>query len=75
MIPGDMHAQTENGKILAGIIERHGLVLGNSLKQCSGVVTIKWITTNGTEESVIDFVIMSDDLKHAIESIPIDEER
>ena len=75
MIPGDMHAQTENGKILAGIIERHGLVLGNSLEQCSGLVTRKRITINGTEESVIDFVIMSDDLKHAVESIVIDEER
>ena len=24
-IPGDMHHQTENGKLLAGIIDRHGL--------------------------------------------------
>ena len=27
IIPGDIHQQSENGKILAGIIERHGLVV------------------------------------------------
>ena len=29
-IPGDMHCQTENGKLLAGIIDRLGLVIGKS---------------------------------------------
>ena len=75
IIPGDIHCQSENGKILAGIIERHGLVLGNSLDQCEGVITRKRVTKNGTEESVIDFVIMSSDLKREVESIRIDEER
>ena len=28
IIPGDKHCQSENGKLLAGIIARHGLVLG-----------------------------------------------
>ena len=75
MIPGDLHNQTENGKILAGIILRHNLVIGNSLDQCKGLVTRKRVTKIGTEESTIDFVILSFDLKHAIESIEIDEER
>ena len=75
MIPGDMHCQSENGKILAGIIERNGLVLGNSLDQCEGVVTRKRITKNNIEESAIDFVLISFDLKSAVESIKIDEER
>ena len=36
LIPGDTHAQSMNGKVLASIIDRHGLILGNSMKQCKG---------------------------------------
>ena len=49
LIPGDMHSQSMNGKILAAIIARHGLVLGNSMKQCVGLVTRKRITKTTTE--------------------------
>ena len=31
LIPGDMHSQSLNGKILAAIIARHGLVIGNGM--------------------------------------------
>ena len=41
LIPGDMHAQSENGKVLAAIIERHGLTIGNSSDKCKGLVTRK----------------------------------
>ena len=41
LIPGDMHSQSMNGKVLAAIIARHGLVVGNSMKQCVGLVTRK----------------------------------
>jgi hypothetical protein len=41
-IPNDPHSQSQNDKILAGIIERHGLVVGNSLEnKCYGVITRK----------------------------------
>ena len=75
LIPGDMHAQTMNGKVLAGIISRHSLVIGNSMKQCSGLVTRKRITKTTIEESIIDFVIISEDLSHDLESIIIDDQR
>ena len=58
VIPGDMHSQTENGKILAGIIERHGLIIGNSNTKCRGLVTRKRVTKHGTKEGIIDFVIL-----------------
>ena len=70
-----MHSQSDNGKILAAIIARHGLVIGNSMKQCQGLITRKRVTKNATEESIIDFVIFSDDLKNEVESIVIDDER
>ena len=69
------YAQTMNGKVLAGIISRHSLVIGNSMKQCSGLVTRKRITKTTIEESIIDFVIMSEDLSHDVESIIIDDQR
>ena len=74
-IPSDKHNQTENGKLLAGIIERHNLIIGNSLENCKGVITRKRTTKNTIEESIIDFVIISEDLKDEVESIEIDEDR
>ena len=75
LIPGDIHKQSDNGKILADIIGRHSLIIGNSMKQCKGLITRKRITKNGTEESIIDFILFSDDLKNDIEAIVIDDER
>ena len=75
IIPGDVHQQSENGKILAAIIERHGLVLGNSLKQCKGLITRRRVTKDKTEESIIDFVIFSEDLVDSIDTIVVDDKR
>ena len=36
LIPGDKHQQTDNGRILAGIIERNKLLIGNSLHNVNG---------------------------------------
>ena len=75
LIPGDMHSQTENGKLLADIIDRHGLVLGNSMDVCKGLVTRKRTTKTAIEESIIDFVIFSEDIEKEVKSILIDDER
>ena len=75
MIPGDKHHQSDNGRILAGIIERHGLIVGNSLKQCEGLITRKRVTKEGVEESTIDFVIFSADMIDYVETVIVDEKR
>ena len=75
LIPGDIHSQSENGKLLAGIIARHGLVLGNSMDVCKGLITRKRTTKTAIEESIIDFVILSEDLKKDVDSIIIDDNR
>jgi hypothetical protein len=62
IIPGDKHKQSENGRVLAGIVERHGLLVGNSLEECKGLITRKRVTRNCVEESTIDFVLLSEDL-------------
>ena len=75
LIPGDKHPQSENGRILAAIIERHGLVVGNAIPQCEGLITRKRVTKDSIEESTIDFVLVSADLVDEIESILVDEKR
>ena len=40
VINGDKHKMTSNGQLLYGIIQRNGLVVGNSLESCEGVITI-----------------------------------
>ena len=45
------------------------------MRQCSGLVTRKRITKTTVEESIIDFVIMSEDLSQDLESIVIDDQR
>ena len=43
--------------------------------KCSGLITRKRTTLENTEESIIDFVIISNDLVESVESVEIDEER
>ena len=74
-IPGDKHPQSENGRILSEIIRTHGLIVGNSLQQCQGLITRRRVTKNNIEESIIDFIIFSEDFRHQIEQIIIDDKR
>ena len=74
IITGDPHPQSVNGKLLAGIIERNNLVVANGLSEnCVGLITRRRETSMSTEESIIDHVIMSDDLVEQFESLVIDE--
>ena len=76
IIKGDPHPQSQNGKTLANIISRHTLDVLNGVDNiCNGVITRQRITKDGTERSVIDFVIISNDLLSDCESLLIDEER
>ena len=74
-IPGDPHEMTPNGKILSEIIERQQLIVVNGSTKCKGVITRKRRAKNKVEESVIDIVIVSNDLEEERESLEIDEER
>ena len=75
-IVNDPHNQTQNGRILAGILERNNLVVVNGMKnKCNGLITRTRVTTEGREASVIDFVIISDDLVESVNSMLIDEDR
>jgi hypothetical protein len=74
-IPNDPHEISPNGELLAAIIERHNLTLGNGSPKCRGTVTRKRTTRNRTETSAIDVVMWSSDLNKHIVSVHIDEDR
>ena len=74
-IPKDKHKICENGKLLENIIIKHGLVVGNSHVKCQGVITRRRVTTHRTEESTIDYIIMSAELATNVTSILIVEDQ
>ena len=75
-IENDPHEQSRNGKLLADIIERHALIVVNGVKEkCVGLITRERHTVDGTEKSVINFVITSSTLIKHIEKMHIDDRR
>ena len=76
IIKGDPHKQSENRKILARIIRRNALIVMNSLeKKCKGKITRRRITNKVKEESIIDFVIVCDEMDDMISNVVIDEDK
>ena len=75
-IPNDTHKQSPNGKLFAGIINRHALIVINGLKGKShGVITRKRTTIDGEEKSTIDIVVVSSDLIEEVQSVTTDESK
>ena len=75
-ISKDPNKITENRKILSGILERNALSVVNGMAdKCIGSITRERHTVNGVERSIIDFVIVSQDLVPEVASIMIDDER
>ena len=75
-ILGDPKPMSPNGEILAGIMERHALIVANGVKDKSkGVITRTRNTKKGTQESAIDVVLISSDMLKHLVSIHVDEAR
>ena len=75
-ISADPHSQSPNGRVLADIIVRHGLIVANGLDdKCKGYITRKRETKDSMEKSIIDHVIISEDLVEKLEYLLVDEER
>ena len=74
-IPSDPHQISPNGQLLAGIIDRHALFVANGSDRSKGIVTRRRITKHRKEESVIDIVLFSQDMKPHFVSLNVDEEK
>ena len=76
IIEGDTHSQSENGKILSGIIQRNALsVINSSKEKCKGKFTRVRSTKQKQEQSIIDFVIGCEMMSDMITELVIDEEK
>ena len=75
-VKGDPHDMSVNGKILSHIIETHALIVANGVEgKSSGVVTRKRLTESRLEESVIDYVLISDSLLPSLVSCHVNSQR
>ena len=74
-IPNSKHDISPNGRLLAGIVDRHALVVVNGSTKCTGTITRKRITVDSVEESAIDVVMVSTDLNENVVKLVVDEER
>ena len=74
-ISGDPHDISPNGLILAAIVERQQIIVGNGTSICQGTITRTRVTKNRTEKSVIDLVMFSSDLNRNLVSLKVDEKR
>ena len=76
IIPGDPKPQSSNGEVFASIIERNALVVANSITpKCRGAITRSRVTEEGVEESIIDFLLMSEELLEDFIELEIDENK
>ena len=72
IIEGDPHQMSGKGQLLWGMVERNDLIVCNAQDICKGVITRRE-TTRGTEESVIDFLILSKELFEHLTNVTVDE--
>ena len=75
VIKDDPHKMSNNGKVLLDIIERQNLIVTNSLDICKGKITRERIFENKIEQSIIDYILVCEELAKNIEEVTIDDER
>ena len=66
---------SNNGRLLLNMTERHNLVIVNSLEICQGKITRERIFENRTERSILDYVIVCQNMLKFVASMNIDEAR
>ena len=72
-IKRDPNEMSQNGKFLIDLISKNNLILCNSLDLCDGTLTRERETINGKEESILDYVIICQEMHRFISSMKIDK--
>ena len=62
IIENDPHEISSNGRILLSLVERMNLVIVNSTMKCHGTITRMKRVKNKTEQSVIDYFLVCQNL-------------
>ena len=75
VITGDPHEISQNGRLLLELIIRKSLVIVNATDKCRGIITRMRVKGNKTEQSVLDYFVVCQDLYTLCLSLLVDEER
>ena len=76
VIPNDPNLQSENGKLLEGMIRRQDLAIVNTSNKCKGGPITRCRTVDGKiEKSCIAFILISRNLEHWFSDAIIDSSR
>ena len=75
IILGDPNPQSENGRILVEMLARNNLYLLNSSILCKGLIIRQRLAAGNVEKSILDYIIVSEDLFNQLEEMLVDEER
>ena len=75
IIANDPNEITPNGELLSGIVLRNNLVVCKGTTLCQGLLTRTRKTVNGLETSIIDFLIVCEELFSHMEDMKVDEQK
>ena len=75
MISQDPHEISENGRILKDLIERENMALLNASDLCQGAITRNRMAKEINEKSILDYIIVCENLSDYLEQMVIDEKR
>ena len=73
VIKNDPHERSVNGELFLGVIERNNLIVGNATPLCKGLITRTRTTINGVEKSVIDFLVVCQELFVHMNEMTVDD--
>lgn len=75
VISNDPHCQSENGRLMMEMLARQNLHLVNASGLCKGLITRQRTAAGRVEKSILDYVIVSEELYTQLEEMIIDDER
>ena len=75
IITGDPNVISPNVRLLLELISRKSLVIVNATDKCFGTITRMRVKGQNTEQSVLDYFIVCQELCNLVVSILVDEER
>ena len=75
IIENDPNLRSCNGTMLVELCERNNLIICNATQLCEGVITRQRDTVNCSEKSVIDYLILCEEMFSYLSSMKIDEAR
>ena len=75
VIPNDPNSQSENGRLMMEMLARQNLHLVNASLLCKGLITRQRTAAGRVEQSILDYLIVSEELYNQLIEMVIDDKR